>query len=121
MSDRTVVVVVSTDVGIRAHVRLTLGDDRFAVHDAPDTAAAAHRIAEQRPSIVILDLDLPEDGAAALARSVRSQPETQDVRTLLLVPRRDAALGDPAGTDAQLLVPSTSFALLSKVDRLLPA
>lgn len=121
MSDRTVVVVVSAEVGTRAHVRLTLGDDRFAVYDAQDTATAVHCIAEQHPAIVILDLGLPEDGAAALARGVRSRPATAAVSTLLLVPRSGGVLDDPVGTDAQLLVPCTSFALLHKVDGLIPA
>jgi len=117
--DVTSVVVVSPDAGICSHVRLTLGDDRFEVREAQDTAAAVHLVAEQRPVVMVIDLDLPGGGALALARSLRSQPETRAVRTLVLVPRGGVAPDEAPGIDASLMVPSTTFALLKKVDDLL--
>jgi DNA-binding response OmpR family regulator len=119
VSEPTRVIVVSTDVGTRSHVRLTLGDDRFAIREAEDAATAVHLVAEQQPSVMVLDLDLPDGGALALARSLRSQPETEAVRTLVLVPRGGSVPEDAPGIDASLIVPSTTFALLKKVDGLL--
>lgn len=119
MSQPTGVIVVSTDVGTRSHVRLTLGDDRFATREAEDAATAVHLVAEQRPRVMVLDLDLPDGGALGLARSLRSQPETEGVRTLVLVPRGGSVPDGAPGIDASLMVPSTTFALLKKVDGLL--
>ncbi len=119
MSEATSVLVVSTDVGTRSHVRLTLGDDRFEIREAQDAASAVHQVAEQRPVVMVLDLDLPDGGALGLARSLRSQPETAEVRTLVLVPRGGSAPDDAPGVDASLMVPATTFALLRKVDGLL--
>lgn len=119
MSEATSVIVVSADVGTRSHVRLTLGDERFAVLEAEDAASAVHLVAAQRPGVIVLDLDLPDGGALALARSLRSQPETGAVRTLVLVPRGDSVPDGAPGIDASLIVPSTTFALLKKVDGLL--
>lgn len=119
MNEPTSVVVVSTDVGTRSHVRLTLGDDRFSVREAEDVATAAHLVAQQRPGVMVLDLDLPDGGALALARNLHSQPETGAVRTLVLVPRGGAVPDGEPGIDASLMVPSTTFALLKKVDGLL--
>jgi DNA-binding response OmpR family regulator len=119
VTDRTIVVVVTADVGTRSHIGLTLGDDRFEIREAQDTATAIQLVATEQPSVMILDLDLPGGGALALARSLRSQPETQAVRTLALVPRDGSAPDDAPGIDASLMVPATTFALLRKVDGLL--
>lgn len=121
MSDRARVVVVSSDVGTRAHVRLTLGDDRFETLEAEDASTGARLVAEHDPAVLVLDLALPDGGALALARGVRSRPEMAGLRTLALVPRGGSLPEDAVGVDASLLVPSTSFALLRKVDGLLGA
>jgi two-component system, OmpR family, response regulator MprA len=119
LSEPTSVIVVSTDVGTRSHVRLTLAGDRFAVREADDAASAVHLVATQQPGVMVLDLELPDAGALALAGSLRSQPETEAVRTLVLVPRGSSVPDGAPGIDATLIVPSTTFALLKKVDGLL--
>ena len=121
MIDRATVLVASDDEGTRAQVRMTLGVDRFEVHEAQDTDEAIREIAERLPVVVILDLALPGRGALAVARSVRTQPETAMAKSLLLVPRGEQVAADAVGVDASLAVPTTSFALLRKVDDLLTA
>jgi two-component system, OmpR family, phosphate regulon response regulator PhoB len=113
----TVVLVASPDEGLRAQVRLTLGDERFEVLEATDTDDAVRAVAETVPALVVLDQQLP--GALMLARSLRSEAATADARTLLLVPRRAAQPDDGSGIDATMSVPMTSFALLHRVDELL--
>lgn len=119
MSEPTAILVASGDEGLRAQVRLTLGDERFQVGEAQDTAEAIRAIVTDRPAMVVVDLELPGQGALALVRSTRSQPETAGVRTLVLVPRGRLVPDDTEGVDAVLAVPSTSFAMLRKVDTLL--
>lgn len=119
--DRAVVLVASADEGTRAQVRMTLGVDRFDVHEAHDTDEAVRVIAEGSPMLLVLDLALPGRGALAVARSVRSQPGTALAKSLVLVPRGEQAPADAVGVDATLAVPTTSFALLRKVDDLLTA
>jgi DNA-binding response OmpR family regulator len=114
----TRVLVASPDEGIRAQVRLTLGDERFTVTEAADTDDAIRAVAGEVPALTILDLTLPAPGALAFARTLRSQPETSSVRVLLLVPRGQDTPADAEGVDASLAVPMTSFALLRKVDEL---
>jgi CheY-like chemotaxis protein len=117
----TRVLVASADEGTRAQVRLTLGDDRFTVEEVPDTDGAIRAVAESVPALTVLDLALPGAGALAFARTLRGQPETSQVRVLLLVPRGDERPAGAAGVDATLAVPVTSFALLRKVDELVAA
>lgn len=121
MDDRTCVLVASGDEGVRSHVRLTLGGERFEVTEAEDTDAAVREIATAMPTLLVLDLSLPGTGALAIARSVRAQPETQHARTLVLMQRSDSIAEDAPGVDSTLAFPSTSFALLRKVDELLGA
>jgi DNA-binding response OmpR family regulator len=115
----TVVLVASPDEGTRAQVRLTLGDERFEVIEATDADDAIRVMASTVPALAVLDDQLAGAGALAVARRLRAQPETAQVRTLLLVPRGVATPGDGAEIDATMAVPMTSFALLHRVDELL--
>jgi DNA-binding response OmpR family regulator len=116
----TPVLVGSGDAGTRAQVALTLGADRFEVVEVADTESAIRAIVADLPLLLILDAELPGAGALAIARTIRAQPETAGVRTLLLVQRGDDAAAEAPGVDATLAVPFTAFALLGKVEALLP-
>jgi DNA-binding response OmpR family regulator len=113
------VLVASADAGTQAQVALTLGADRFRIIEASDTAAAVRAVAADLPPLLVLDAELPGAGALAIARTVRSQPETAGSRVLILVRRGDSAIDDEPGVDATLAVPFTAFALLRKVEGLL--
>jgi DNA-binding response OmpR family regulator len=117
VTDRARVVVASPDEATRALVRLTLGEERYEVVDHDSLDAAVRGIVTATPQVLILDLALPVD-ALPLARTLRAQPETADIRTLVLVHRGAQAPTDADGVDATLVVPSTAFALLRKVDGL---
>lgn len=113
------VLVASADDGTRAQVALTLGDSRFHVLGAGDTEGAIRRVATDRPPLLVLDADLPGAGSVALARTVRSQPETAATRILLLIDRGGASPGADGAIDETLSVPFTAVALLRKVELLL--
>lgn len=115
----TTILVGSADEGTRAQVTLTLGGERFRFVEAPDTEATVRAIAADLPALVVLDEHLPGAGALAIARTVRSQPETVGTRVLVLVGRGDDGIEDAPGVDATLAVPFTAFALLRKVEGLL--
>lgn len=121
MEERPTVVVASASEGIRAQLRLTLGDERFAVIEAEDTRDAAMRVADQLPAVVVLDAGLPGDGAASLVKVIRQQPETAEIRILLLAPRGARSAGLPGGVDATVGMPATSFALLRRIEGLIEA
>jgi DNA-binding response OmpR family regulator len=111
------VLAASPDEGLRTQIRLTLGVGQLELMEAADTEGAIRQVAAVVPSLLVLDLALP--GALALARTLRSQPETAHVRTLLLVARGGEAPRAPEGVDGSLAVPTTSFALLRRVAALL--
>lgn len=119
MEERPHVAVVSADEGIRAQLRLILGEDRFDVVEVPDIRTAATAVADRVPALVVLDGDLPEGSADGFAATLRAQPETADIRTLLLVPRSESGDGPGEAIDASISMPATSFALLRRIEGLL--
>ena len=119
MGDRVRLVVASADEAIRSQVRLTLGRERFDVHEAEDTDAVVLDVATAVPDLLVVDRALPGAGALALAGTLRAQPVTSHLRTLLLVERGDEPSGRAGGVDATLALPVTGFALLRKVEALL--
>jgi DNA-binding response OmpR family regulator len=121
VSDRHTVVVASADAGLRAQLRLTLGEQRFHLVEAHDTDGAVLAIAASTPRLLVLDLALPGTGALSLARTVRSQPTTAATSTLLLVARGAPTPQDAVGIDATLAVPTSSLSLLRRIESLLAA
>lgn len=120
MDERATVVVASASEGVHAQLRLTLGDERFEVIEAEDVRATATEIAGRRPELLVLDVDL-HGGVGNLVASLRSQPETEGLRVLLLAPRDRDPAALPEGVDATVGLPATSFALLRRIEDLLGA
>ena len=119
MEERPAVVVASASDGIRAQLRLTLGDERFEVLEATDARGAATEVASHRPVLVVLDAELPGGGAGSFATALRGQPETAAIRILVLSPRDGTADALPESVDATVGLPATSFALLRRIEELL--
>ncbi|CAN5295748.1 response regulator [soil metagenome] len=63
-------------------VMLTAEGNEVAV--APDGVVAMDRIAERRPDLVILDLDMPRLGGLAVCRQLKADPKTQFLPILVL-------------------------------------
>lgn len=119
MAEPAPVLVACADEQLRVQVRLALDGERFDVADAADTDEAVRGLASRLPDLLVLDLELGGAGALPLARTVRQQPETQEIRVLLVLPAGASAPEDAPGIDATIAAPFTSLALLRKVDALL--
>jgi DNA-binding response OmpR family regulator len=112
------VLVACGDEGLRGQVVLALDGERFDVAAASHTDEAVRELATRLPEVLVVDVGLGGAGALALARTVRRQPETMDIRVLLLVPAGTEVPDETPGVDATLIAPFTSLALLGKVDGL---
>lgn len=115
------VLIASPDQRLRGQVALALDGERFEVAVAETTDEAVRTIAERPPAVLVVDARLEGHGPAALARTLRRQDDTADIRVLLLA--APAAPGPEAaeGIDAVLATPFTSLALLRRVEQLLGA
>jgi CheY-like chemotaxis protein len=115
------VLVVDDDEVIRQLITLNLELEGFEVHEAVDGADALRKVAEVRPAVVTLDVMMPNlDGWDAAAR-LRSDPETADVKVVLLSARAqeaDVRRGTRLGVDAYLTKPFDPDDLVEVVRRL---
>jgi CheY-like chemotaxis protein len=115
------VLVVDDDEVIRQLITLNLELEGFEVYEAVDGADALRKVAEVRPAVVTLDVMMPNlDGWDAAAR-LRSDPETADVKVVLLSARAqeaDVRRGTRLGVDAYLTKPFDPDDLVEVVRRL---
>lgn len=113
--------MADADPGVRALARLTLDGAAYRVVEADDGESALVHIARHIPAVVLLDRTLPGASGLAISHSLNVQPETRDVRVVILYQRGDPVdrhRGRDAGVDAWLAKPFTAFSLLRRVESL---
>jgi type IV pilus assembly protein PilB len=74
--------VVDDDESVRAAVRVMLADD-YEVVEAADAQGALERAHTDRPSIVLLDVGLPDRDGYAVTRELRGRQQTMDLPIML--------------------------------------
>ena len=67
------VLIVDDDPNIREILQMVLQDEDFAVTTAPNGREALERIAEDRPDVILLDLNMPVMDGWALHARVRDE------------------------------------------------
>ena len=78
------ILVVDDEPGIAKLLRIVLEADGHRVAVAADGQAALARVAERRPDLVVLDLDMPELGGFEVCRRLKSDPATRLLPVLVL-------------------------------------
>ncbi len=115
------VLVVDDDDVIRQLIVVNLELEGFQVHVAVDGQDALDKVKSVRPHVVTLDIMMPRlDGWEAATR-LRADPETADIRVILLSARAqeaDLRRGDRIGVDAYLTKPFDPDELIDTVRRL---
>lgn len=109
--------VVDDEEVIRRLVRTVLEADEYSVIEAPDGKVALEMAVESRPSIVILDVMMPDmDGVEVCQRLDHAA-----VKVVMLTARDDPELEKrcrEAGADAFLTKPFSSIELLELLEGL---
>lgn len=83
-SGRGSILVVDDDDAVRRLVATTLSREGLDLDQASDGVEALARIAERRPDVIVLDLEMPElDGFGVLER-LREKPETRSIPVIVL-------------------------------------
>ena len=120
------VLVVDDDDVIRQLISVNLELEGFEVTTAVDGLDCLEKVKQVRPAVVTLDIMMPRlDGWEAASR-LRADPETADIKVVLLSARAqeaDLQRGDRIGVDAYLTKPFDPDELIATVRRLagLPA
>jgi len=81
--DRTAL-VVDDDVFIVSALAELLEEDGFDVHTATNGFSALRHAQELRPSVILLDLALPERSGTQLLEDLRADPATRDVAIVVV-------------------------------------
>jgi DNA-binding response OmpR family regulator len=78
------VLVVEDDERLRGLYRAALRAAGFAVVAVEDGLDALHHIDSEKPSAIVLDLDLPRVGGRDVQQEVRAAPETQHIPIIVV-------------------------------------
>ena len=71
------VLIADDDAPFRAAIRRALEEDGLVVvFEAADAATAIGAVTRLQPDICLIEIELPDDGLAALGRIVKASPET---------------------------------------------
>ena len=119
-SERTVLLVEDNET-IRHAFRILLEDSGYSVLEAGSgREAIAHATAEV-PSLIILDLGLPDMSGLDVTRKIRTMDSTRDIPVIALTGRAletDERACLEAGCTAYLSKPIDSAGLLRKIGEL---
>ncbi|HEU0118662.1 MAG TPA: PleD family two-component system response regulator [Alphaproteobacteria bacterium] len=99
-----------------------LARDYYIVSMAENGAQALHKIRNDKPDIVLLDVMMPEMDGFEVCRQVKSDPETEHVPIVMVTALADVAdrvKGLKAGADDFLTKPINDTALMARVRSLL--
>jgi CheY-like chemotaxis protein len=116
------VLVVDDDRFIRKLVATTLEDvAEFELHEAADGVEALEIALRTRPTIVFLDVDMPQMDGIDTCRRMRADPATSRATIVMLTAAHGdqvERLAEEAGADLFLTRPFSPLDLLRLVDRL---
>lgn len=88
------ILLVEDDPLLRHAFRLLLEDAGYQVHEAGTAAEALDQATVQRPSLVLLDLGLPDRPGLEVAQHITTQPDMSGIRVVALTGRAGATERD---------------------------
>lgn len=112
------VLLVEDNETIRDAFRILLEESGYGVREAASGQEAIDRAAADPPSVILLDLGLPDINGLEVARRLRSDGPTHEVPIIALTGRAletDEAACLEAGCTAYLCKPIDSARLLAKI------
>jgi DNA-binding response OmpR family regulator len=116
------VLIADDDPSLRLLVHATIESDDYLVVEAADGAEAWAMIDQHKPSLVLLDVQMPGRSGFDLLRSVRADPSLTGTRVILLTSKAqesDVEAGLIAGADFYLTKPFSPLDLLTRVEEAL--
>src|SRR5712692_1577490 len=114
-SDLTRILIVEDEDSLADSVRYNLEREGYAVTVAPDGRRALERFREERPSLVILDLMLPELSGLDVCRQIRSESDVPIIMVTAKDSEADKVTGLELGADDYVTKPFSVRELVSRV------
>jgi len=116
------VLIADDESSLRLLVHATIGSDDYTVVEAADGTEAWAMIQQHKPSLVLLDVQMPGQSGLEVLRLVKEDPSLVATRVILLTSKaqeKDVEAGLIAGTDFYLTKPFSPLDLLTRVEEAL--
>jgi CheY-like chemotaxis protein len=116
------VLIADDEPSMRLLVHATIESDDYTVIEAVDGAEAWAMIQQHKPSLVLLDVQMPGQTGLDVLHLIKADPELIGTRVILLTSKAqesDVERGLIAGADFYLTKPFSPLDLLTRVDEAL--
>jgi CheY-like chemotaxis protein len=116
------VLIADDESSIRLLVHATIESGDYKVVEAADGAQAWAMAQELKPSLVLLDVQMPGRSGLEVLHSIKADPDLKATRVILLTSKaqeRDIEVGLIAGADFYLTKPFSPLDLLTRVEEAL--
>jgi two-component system phosphate regulon response regulator PhoB len=116
------VVIVDDEAIVCESLRLALIQEGFRATAVDRATRALEAIRAEKPDLVVLDLYMPEVDGREIARALKADPATKDIRILMLTGSNEAVdvvTGLDAGASDYVTKPFTGEALIAKIRSML--
>jgi CheY-like chemotaxis protein len=116
------VVIADDESSMRLLVHATIESDDYRVLEAADGAEAWALVQRHKPSLVLLDVQMPGRSGLDVLRLIKADPSLAATRVILLTAQAqevDIEAGLIAGADFYLTKPFSPLDLLTRVEEAL--
>jgi two-component system phosphate regulon response regulator PhoB len=116
------VLIADDEPSMRLLVHATIESDDYKVIEAADGDEAWTLIQQYKPSLVLLDVQMPGRTGLEILASIKSDPALKATRVILLTAKAleaDVDAGMTAGADFYLTKPFSPLDLLTRVEEAL--
>jgi two-component system cell cycle response regulator DivK len=122
MSAKTILYVEDNELN-RKIVRDLLRRTTYRLIEAPDGEAGVSMACEQRPDLILMDVQLPKISGIEATRRLRAEPATANTPIIAITSfalSGDEQRAKEAGASAYLAKPYSPFSLLTLIRELAP-
>ncbi len=119
---KATVLIADDESSMRLLVHATIQSNDYQVVEATDGIEAWTMIQEYKPSLVLLDIQMPGRNGLEVLKLIKSDPSLKATRVILLTAKAlasDVEIGMRAGADLYLTKPFSPLELLTRVDEAL--
>ena len=121
MANETILVVDDSPTDLRL-MTTPLQDKGYRIITAVDGEEALEKAVQERPSLIVLDVILPKKNGFQVCRQLKTSPDTQDIKILMLTSKTqdsDPFWGLKQGADEYMTKPFDDEELVINVAKLL--
>jgi len=113
------ILIADDDNALRLLITTTLSGDEYIILEAGNGVDALLTARAQHPTLILLDVNMPDLDGLEVCRRIKSDPDLEDVKIIMLTGASNPAdqeAGIAAGADTYLTKPFRPLELLKAID-----